>query len=347
MSEVEITNNTVVSGEMQIPQNNQGDNLMPEMNPNNSGNIIQTSQRHDRIMNNVSCYLMGCWPILGFMLFGLIPLAISIWLGFQTLDGRLNFTAAVPVEHLFDNFAHIFTDPLFGKAVVNTLISLLSLPLQMVIGFLIAYLLTQNDIKGKTVFRALFFIPYITSAVAVTFVFQNMFDTTYGIVNAIFNSNVDFFNSEFWFMFIMIFIMVWTGTGFYIILYQAALTSVNQSTLEAASIDGASQLKKISAIIIPAVSPTTFYLLVTGIIGGLQNFTWFQIICTPMYRQWGEFGPNNRGMTLVYYIYTYAFSSDIHIQGGYAAAAAIVLSLAILAVTIFNFTMSKKWVHYD
>ena len=143
-------------------------------------------------------------------------------------------------------------------------------------------------------------------------------------------------------------VMVWTGTGFYIILYQAALTSVNQSTLEAADIDGASQFRKIRSIIIPAVSPTTFYLLIMGVIGGLQNFVWYQIICDPLKNSGLGYGPDDYGITVVYYLYTYSMgASGEQIKAGPAGAAAIVLSLFILALTVFNFKMSDRWVHYD
>ncbi len=309
--------------------------------------LDSTAKKIERV-NTLSSIAMAGLPVLGFLLFGLIPLAISLYLGFCELHTIA--LSPAPKWVWFDNFGRLFRDQEFLISIKNTLLSLISLPLSMVIGFLIAYLLTQNDVKCKTLFRALFFLPYITSAVAVTYVFKSMFDTSFGIFNTIFHAGINIATQKFSFMLMVIVIMVWTSTGYYIILYQAALTGVNQSTLEAADIDGASQFRKIMKIIIPAVSPTTFYMLVMGIIGGLQNFAWFQIICNPLRTGgFGTYGPDNIGLTMVYYLYNKVFASSIGgtVDIGLASAAAIVVSLAILALTIFNFTMSNKWVHYE
>ena len=303
-----------------------------------------TAATRQRIKNDLSCYLMGGLPILGFLIFSLIPLVISLYLSFTSLS-TLNFHSAV--FNGFDNFVTLFTDPLFGKAVLNTLYAMLSVPLSMALGLLIAQVLTR-ELRGRYVFRTLFFIPYICSTVAVALVFKWMFDAEYGIINQLLGTHVSFLLDENWFMPIMILLTTWSGTGYYIILFQAALSNVNPALLDAAKIDGAGSVRRFFSITLPVISPTTFYLLVMGIIGGLQSFTWFQVICDPIYASGYGWGPGDAGITIVYYVYNKAFATGTGaVQGGVAALAAWVLALGILLLTVLNFKLSKYWVHYD
>lgn len=301
--------------------------------------------RSRKIKEYLSCYLMCGLPIIGFLVFSLVPLVISLYLSFTQLY-TLNFTSATFIG--LENFATLFTDPLFGKAIVNTLYAMISIPLSMVLGLLIAQVLTRKSLKGKKFFRTLFFIPYVCSTVAVTLVFKLMFDAEFGIINDMFQTKISFFLDERWFMPVMILLTTWTGTGYYIILFQAALTSVNPALFDAAEIDGAGPIRRFFAITVPTVSPTTFYLLVMGVIGGLQSFTWFQIICDPIASSGYGWGPNDSGITIVYYVYNKAFATSTGaVQGGVAAAAAWVLAFGILLLTVLNFKLSKYWVHYD
>lgn len=289
---------------------------------------------------------MGGLPFLGFILFGLIPMVISLGLCFTDLH-RYDFTAATWAG--FRNFGTVFSDPLFWRAILNTLYYLLIIPIEMILGLLIANVLVK-DIKCKGFFRALYFVPYICSSVAVTLMFQWMFDTDSGIINSIFaNMGIPkqgFFWDPGWFMPCMIIMGAWSGTGYYILLFQAALTNVNQSVLEAAELDGANAVQKFIHVTVPAISPTTFYLVVMGIIGGLQAFTPFQVIGGAM-GSGMKFGPDNAGITIVYYLYDKAFDNIISYGMGIAAAAAWILAIIIMLLTFFNFKFSKKWVSYE
>lgn len=308
-------------------------------------NALVKSQNARRLKNNLSCWCMCGLPVLGFLIFSLIPLCISLYLSFTSLE-TLNFASASFSG--LSNFKMLFTDRLFGKAVVNTLYAMLSIPLSMVLSLMIAHVLTQKALKGKRIFRTLFFIPYICSSVAVTLVFKWMFDAEFGIVNNLLGTHISFLLDKHWFMPVMILLTVWSGTGYYIILFQAALTGVNPALTEAASIDGAGPVRRFFSITLPSISSTTFYMLVTGLIGGLQAFTWFQIICDPIMASGWGWGPGDAGITIVYYVYNNAFATATGaVRGGLAAAAAWVLALGILLLTVLNFKLSKYWVHYD
>ena len=307
--------------------------------------LAQTRRTHKRLRNNVSCYLMCGLPVLGFAIFGLAPLLISFYLSFTQLK-TLNFVSATFCG--LENFKTLFSDRLFGKAILNTLYAMLSVPLSMAVGLMIAQILTQAALKGKRFFRTLFFIPYICSTVAVTLVFKWRFDAQFGVINALFGTNINFLLIRYWFMPVMILLSVWTGTGYYIILFQAALTGVDPALTEAAKIEGAGPVKRFFSIVLPSISATTFYLLVMGVIGGLQTFVWFQIICDPLQAGGRGWGPNNNGITIVYYVYNNAFATNNGaVRGGLASAAAWVLALGILLLTVLNFKLSKYWVHYN
>lgn len=299
-----------------------------------------------KIMHNLSCWAMCGLPLLGFVLFSLIPMVISLGLSFTELH-RYDFTAATWTG--LSNFAFVLKDSLFWRAVLNTVYACLAIPIEMFLGLLIANVLVK-DIKGKGFFRALFFVPYICSSVAVTLMFRWIFDAELGIVNTwLANMGIakqGFFLEESQFMPCMLVMLVWSGTGYYILLYQAALTNVNKSVLEAAELDGAGAVRRFIHVTIPAISPTTFYMVVMGVIGGLQTFTPFQIICSAM-RAGYKFGPGDAGITIVYYLYDKGFGNIFVYGMGIASAAAWTLVVVIMLLTMLNFKVSKKWVNYD
>lgn len=299
-----------------------------------------------KLLHNLSCWAMILLPMLGFFLLQMIPLCISFFLGFTELH-RYDFSAATWTG--FSNYKFVLTDPLFWRAMLNTLYALLAIPLEMILGLLIASVLVKK-IRGKNFFRTLFFIPYVCSSVAVTLMFQWFFDSELGIVNAFLSAigiaKQPFFYSEAQFMPCMLVMMIWSGTGYYILLYQAALTNVNDSVLEAADLDGANAVQKFFHVTVPAISPTTFYLIVMGIIGGLQTFNSFQVVCSSL-GQGMKFGPGNAGITVVYYLYDKGFENIFVYGMGIASAAAWIIAFIILVLTIFNFRLSKKWVQYD
>lgn len=298
-------------------------------------------------------------PILGFLLFGLIPLVLSIYISFNHFPGlklqeqvdeffpQLSYTITFMG---FENFRMVLADPAFWKAVLNTLYVVFTTIASLALSVFISMML-YHCLKGKKFFQTVFFIPYVCSLVAVTFMWQLIFNADHGILN----SAIIAFGGQAknWitysatrFRLVMFVVMLWSGTGFNIILLSAALTNINKSCYEAADIDGAGMFVKFFRITLPAISPTIFYLLVTGIIGSLQEFTRFQIMLPGENSSVG--GAN---ITIVYYLYNKLTSSSRltnDIKGiGVASAVGWILALMIGLVTFANFKISKKWVSYD
>ena len=135
-------------------------------------------------------------------------------------------------------------------------------------------------------------------------------------------------------------VLVWGGTGFNIILLSAALTNVNKNCYEAAELDGAGVFTKFFKITLPAISPTVFYLLITGVIGALQEFSRFQVMAP-------DGGPQYAGLTIVFYLYRLLFNAQGGSDIGLATSVGWILAVLIAGVVGLNFWGSKKWVSYD
>ena len=300
------------------------------------------------IINNISCWVMGLVPLVGFVLFGVIPMIISLYLSFTELHG-FDYRMAKFIG--MGSYVTVFKDPLFHKAIVNTLYSLISVPLPIILGLLVAGILNNKKVRGKKFFSTLFFCPYVCSSVAIATVFGWMFDIEFGVFNSLITAlggeKSKFFSDPHLFMPLMIFMMTWCGFGCNVMMFQAALTNLNQSVLEAAEIDGAGPVKKFFHVTMPAISPTTFFMLTTGIIGGLQTFTWFQVMSARLTGTGYMYGPENRGLTLVFYLYKQAFEYPFSEGMGLACATSWIVALGVAAITALNFKLSKKWVYYD
>lgn len=286
-------------------------------------------------------WTFSCIPILGFAIFGMIPLIFSLIISFNQYTG-LRMDTAVGVG--FENFATVFGDHLFWKSVLNTLEVIVATLIALVISVVISTLM--NNVKHcKKLYQTVFFIPYVCSMVAITFMWQWIFNYNYGILNSILRmigaieENVNWLGSEDTFMSCMFVILIWGGTGFNIILLSAALTNVNKTYYEAADIDGAGVFIKFFKITLPAISPTIFYLLITGLIGALQEFTRFQVMAS-------DGGPNYAGLTIVFYLYRQLFNAQGGSNIGVATAVGWILAVFIALITALNFWISKKWVSY-
>lgn len=290
---------------------------------------------------NGSGLMMAGIPILGFVLFGMIPLILALAMAFLYVPGKGNLTNAEFVG--LENFKEVLSDHMFWQSIVNTLKMAISLPICIVIALVIAFLLTK-DIKGRSFFRAVYFVPYVCCAVAVSLMWELIFNQNHGIINSWLGltreTAIPWLTDSSTYIFCLIIIGIWSGTAYGIVLYGAALTNVNRSLYEAAKVDGANSVRCFFSITLPSVSPTSFYLLTMGLIGSLQEFTRPQMIGGGQ-----GAGPNNDGLTIVFYIYRRAFVYNN--QMGNAAAAALVLAVFILIITGINFVVSKRWVNYD
>jgi len=244
------------------------------------------------------------------------------------------------------NYSYVLHDPYFLQAVKNTFILVIfTVPISTGIALLISVGL--NSIKPlRNLYQTVYFLPYVTNTLAVGLVFMILFKKTAysdGMVNivlALFGMDaIDFIDGPYWAkMFVLCFYTVWVVLPFKILLLTSALASVNQDYYDAAKVDGTGRLRTFTKITIPMISPTLFYLIITGFIGAFKAYSDAVAL----------FGTNLNAAemnTIVGYIYDMLYGNS----GGYpsfASAAAIILFTIVLTITCINLIISKKSVHY-
>ncbi len=309
---------------------------------------MPSNKRKKKRINTEEIYgtLFAAIPLIGFCIFGLVPLILAFAMAFLDMGTGWDITSAEWAG--FDNFVYLFSTAAeevgisIFRAIWNTLLLGISTFISQILALAIAYLLSR-DIKGRGIWRIIYFIPYVCSVVAITIMWRYMFNPSYGIINQllgntdIMNGAIDWTGDPIMFYVTINIISIWSGMGYGILLYTAALTNVNQSSLEAAEIDGAGPFTKFFRIVFPSISPTTFYLLIMGVIGLLQSFT-----VTNVFDKTG--GPDKNGITIVFFMYQYLYDWQ---NVGVASAASWVLAGLILVVTIIQFFVSRRWVKYD
>ena len=281
-------------------------------------------------------------PLLGFCIFGLIPLIVSFYLSFNSFKGLRIQTA----EYVgFENFKAIFKDDLFYQSLGNTAFVLLATVTALVLSVIVSALIATN-VRGAKGFKAIYFVPYVCSMVAITFMWKWIYDYNYGMLNTTLmewgwiKEPIDWLGSEDYYRTAMFILLVWSSMGFNIILLTAALLAVPRELHEAAEMDGAGEIRRFFKITLPLISPTIFYLLIIGLIGSLQEFTRFQIMTS-------DGGPGYQGLTVVFYLYRKLFNASGGSDLGVASAMGWIIAVFITLITILNFGLQKKWVNYD
>ena len=281
-------------------------------------------------------------PFVGFCLFGMIPLLLSLYLCFHSFKG-LRLNTAKPVG--FANFQEIFADEMFWQSLNNTWFVVLVTVVSLIISLVVSALIATN-VRGAKGFKAVYFVPYVCSMVAITFMWKWIYDYNYGVLNTTLmnwgwiKEPISWLGSESYYRTAMFILLVWSSTGYNIILLTAALLAVPKHLQEAAELDGAGEIKRFFKITLPLISPTDFYLLSMGMIGSMQEFTRFQIM-TP------DGGPAYQGMTVVFYLYRQLFNASGGSDLGVASAMGWIIALFITLITILNFRLQRKWVNYD
>ena len=281
-------------------------------------------------------------PLFGFCLFGLIPLLLSLYLCFNSFKGLRLHTAKFVA---WENFSEILQDEMFWQSLGNTAFVLVAAVVALLLSLVVSALIATN-VRGAKGFKAIYFVPYVCSMVAITFMWKWIYDYNYGVLNTTLmdwgwiQEPISWLGSAEYYRTAMFVLLVWSSTGFNIILLTAALIGVPKELHEAAQIDGAGEFRRFFSITLPLISPTIFYLLIIGLIGALQEFTRFQVMTS-------DGGPEYQGMTVVFYLYRQLFNASGGSDLGVASAMGWIIAVLISAVTILNFSLQRRWVNYD
>lgn len=274
--------------------------------------------------------------MLGFLLFNIVPIISSLLLSFT------EWNLLTPIRFVgISNFVNMLTnDPLFWPSLGRTLFyASLSIPLGVVVSLLLA-LAMNRPLRGIAIFRVIYFIPYVSSMIAVAMVWRWLYNDQFGLIN-VFLSYIglppqSWLGSANLVIPSLVLMDVWKGAGFGMLIYLAALQGIPGQLYEAATMDGANSFQSFFKITLPLLGPAHFYMLVTGLIGGFQVFDSVYLMT--------KGGPGYASRVYAFSLYQSAFRQ---FEMGYASAMAWFLFFIIFAVTLLQFRNLGGKIQYD
>lgn len=273
--------------------------------------------------------------LVGLVVFTLYPIIASFYYSFT------DYSVLEPARWVgLDNYGDLLTaNPLFYRAVTNTMYyALLSIPLNILLSILIALLLNLN-VRGMAIYRTVFFLPSIVPEVAAAMLWAWILNPQFGLANAILRffhmPTLGWLSDPAWSKPSLVLMGMW-GIGGSMIIFLAALQDIPQHLYEAAELDGAGTVRKTWHVTIPMLTPTIFFNLVLGVIGAFQSFTTVYVLTGG--------GPVDSTLFYALLLYRNAFS---YFKMGYASAMAWLLFVFVLAITLIIFKTSGRWVYYE
>jgi len=275
---------------------------------------------------------------IGLIVLNIIPIFQTAYLSFfKSGDFGRN--------HIFvglDNYARMFQDPQVWQAVVNTLVyTLLVVPVSIAFAMLIAVLLNR-PIRGRSLYRTIYFIPMIAAPAAVTMVWRWLYNSNYGLINYLLSllgiPPVNWTTDPKIAIVSIAIIGIWSFVGYNMVLLLAGLQEIPRDFYEASEIDGAGKVKQFFTVTLPLVTPTLFFVMVTTIIQSMQVFDVIYMmidITNPAYE---------KTVSLVYLFYNNSFKYS---DKGYGSAIVMLLLAIIMIITVIQIKVQKKWVNYS
>lgn len=264
-----------------------------------------------------------------FAIFGLFPMVAGLALSFFRWDGlgAMHFLG-------FGNYINLFQDPLFWKALGNTLFIGIIAHIPILLGGLVlAYILNSKLVKGQNIFKTIYFMPMVTSTVAITIIFQNLFGYNYGLINyvvSIFGEEpINWLGGDGNLIRVAVIVMfAWKWIGWNMVIYLAGMQGISNDIYEAAMIDGATHTNIVFKIVIPLLKPIILFTLIQSSIGMFNLFTEPFILTNSSWTG----GPNNGGLTLMMYLLNKAPQGGN--AYGYASAVAYVITIMIVIISL-------------
>jgi ABC-type sugar transport system permease subunit len=284
------------------------------------------------LRKNITAYLFIAPFFLVYCTFHLYPQVYSIILSFfeYKFVGKSIFLG-------FLNYIGALQDKIFWKSLGNTAVFwLMTLPVQIVIAFLIASVMTKIASTVRGLLSGFYYMPVVTNLVAVTLVFQLMFDEYYGVFNFLLSiigvQAIPWLTSPIWAKFSTVLLIIWRGLGYYIVYTLAGLMSVDRELYEYASLEGAGFFQKTIHITVPSIAPIMLYQVFTGTIAG------WNIFLEPflLFKKGG--GPLGSALTSAIYIYQEGFSN---LKFGYGAAMSIMVALVTTIFAVLQFKLFR------
>lgn len=282
-------------------------------------------------------YIMIFPTMVGLFVLNIIPIIQTIYLSFfkSGAFGKGNIFVG------FDNYKTMFADNQTWYAVRNTLgYTCLVVPFTIIIALMIAVVLNMR-IKGKGIYRTIYFVPMVAAPAAVTMVWRWLYNYQFGFINHILESmggaKIKWIESPLTALISIAIIGIWSSIGYSMVILLAGLQEIPRDFYEASNIDGATMMTQFFHITLPLVSPTLFFVAVTSMIAAMQVFDVIFMmvdVANPAY---------NSTVSLVYLFYNNSFKYS---NKGYGSAIVVLLLVIILLITVVQMKMQKKWVNY-
>ena len=267
-----------------------------------------------------------------FLIFKLYPIIYTFVLSFCDMDvlsGDLTFVKLA-------NYKRLLSSPYFFRSIGNTLlIWIMSIVPQLTLAFLLALLMSNRWLRGRSVFRNVYFFPNLVTSVTIGLLFGALFSYPGGAINSVIKAlgleAVDFQNNQMLARVVIAIAICWKNFGFNIIYFTAGINSISEEVLEAAEVDGANWWHKVTRITIPLMRPILIYVMVTSIIVGLQMFDESKLVFSSV--------PGDATTTMIKYMYDSAF---VRFQFGYGAACAYVVFVIIMIASAIAMWLTRE-----
>ncbi len=289
-----------------------------------------------QIRKNWTAYLFLAPGMIHFLIFTLFAVSFAFYISFHKWN---IIQPAKPFVGL-DNYAKLFHDPKFHRSVINTLTFMIGVPLNLAVGLAVALLL-NTKVRGQAIYRTMYYIPVVTPLVVSAIIWKWVYQGDYGLLNyyllklGLIQHKIVWLADPNLALPALIIMGIWAGTGATMVIYLAGLQSIPEEMYDAAKVDGANSWQRLIYVTIPLLAPTTFFLLITNVIGTFNIFTEVYIMTNG--------GPLNRTTTIGYYLYDRAFRQ---LDMGYATAMAFALFAMIFAFTLIQWKYGRGDVEY-
>jgi putative chitobiose transport system permease protein len=289
--------------------------------------LLEQGRRRRSLRRHVTAYGFLAPAFFFLIVFLFIPLGVAIYLSFTRYD-LLNSPEFIGV----DNYTRLFADPLFWRGLRNSFIYLIVTPILIVLSITLAIVVNRR-LRGVFLFRTLYYIPAVTSVVAVGMIFEFIFAEPSGLINGVLlaigliDRPINFLTHPDSTLISIMLVTIWRGIGFYMIVFLAALQSVPEELYEAAAIDGATKLQQHWYITVPGIRPAIIFVAIISSISALKIFEEIWVMTD------GTAGLLDSALTLMFYLYRQAFTN---LELGYAASIAVVFSCITIVFSLLN-----------
>jgi len=298
----------------------------------NQKHRLANGGRNWRVRKAAAPYLFLLPFFVIFATFGLYPIIYSLYLSFFKGFG---FTHKKFVG--VDNYTHMFGDPQYLRAVLNTTYYMLgSVFILAPLALVLALLFRSHLLVLKTLFKVVFFLPVITSFVVISVIFLRVFDTNFGLLNSFLNNfgvhPIGWITDQSVVMPSLILMGIWTYLGLNSLYWLAGLSAINQDYYDAASTDGASKWQSFRYVTVPLLRPVTLFVVIQAIVGS------YNLFAQPLLMTNG--GPSNSSLTITLYLYRQGFE---FFNVGYASAIAYSMFVLLLVLSILNIVLFRGY----